>query len=44
MSQFTFLQHEWAVVFEAASKAELEVYADPLMACLYTRCPFLGTL
>jgi len=37
MSQFIFLQHEWAVVFEAASKAEAAVHADPRTACFYSR-------
>lgn len=37
MSQFTFLQHEWPAVFEAASKAEAAVYADPQTACFYAR-------
>jgi type I restriction enzyme, R subunit len=35
MSQFTFLQHEWAAVFEAAEKAEGAVHADPRTACFY---------
>ena len=34
MSQFTFLQREWAAVFEAAS-AEGAVHADPRTACFY---------
>lgn len=37
MSQFTFLQREWAAVFEAASRAEAAVYADPRTACFYAR-------
>jgi len=37
MSQFTFLQGEWAAVFEAASKAEAAVHADPRTACFYAR-------
>lgn len=37
MSQFTFLQHEWDAVFEAASKAEAAVHADPRTACFYAR-------
>jgi type I restriction enzyme, R subunit len=37
MSQFTFLQHEWAAVFEAAEKAEGAVHADPRTACFYAR-------
>jgi len=32
MSQFAFFQTEWAAVFEAASKAEHAVYADPRAA------------
>jgi len=32
MSQFAFLQREWAAVFEAAAKAEAAVYADPRTA------------
>jgi type I restriction enzyme R subunit len=37
MSQFIFLQREWAGVFEAASKAEAAVRADPRTACFYAR-------
>src|SRR5690349_24053014 len=37
MSQFTFLQCEWSAVFEAASKAEAAVRADPRTACFYAR-------
>ena len=37
MSQFTFLQREWNAVFEAASKAESAVHADPRTACFYAR-------
>lgn len=37
MSQFTFLQREWAAVFEAATKAEAAVRADPRTACFYAR-------
>jgi type I restriction enzyme, R subunit len=37
MSQFTFLQREWAAAFEAASKAEAAVHADPRTACFYAR-------
>ncbi|MDI3462003.1 MAG: Type I restriction-modification system, restriction subunit R [Nitrospira sp.] len=37
MSQFIFLQREWAAVFEAASKAEVAVHADPRTACFYAR-------
>jgi type I restriction enzyme R subunit len=32
-----FLQREWAAVFEAASKAEAVVNADPRTACFYAR-------
>jgi hypothetical protein len=37
MSQFTFLQGEWAAVSEAAAKAEAAVYADPRTVCFYAR-------
>ncbi len=37
MSQFAFLQREWVAVFEAASKAEAAVRADPRTACFYAR-------
>jgi type I restriction enzyme R subunit len=37
MSQFAFLQREWAAVFEAASKAEGAAHADPRTACFYAR-------
>jgi type I restriction enzyme R subunit len=37
VSQFIFLQREWAAVFEAASKAEAAVHADPRTACFYAR-------
>ncbi|MCC7134493.1 MAG: DEAD/DEAH box helicase family protein [Gemmatimonadales bacterium] len=37
MSQFSFLQREWAAIFEAASKAEVAVHADPRTACFYAR-------
>lgn len=37
MSNFAFLQREWAAVFEAASKAEAAVHADPRTACFYAR-------
>ena len=37
MSQFAFLQREWAAVFEAAAKAEAVVHADPRTACFYAR-------
>ncbi len=37
MSQFAFLEHEWTTVFEAASKAEAAIHADPRTACFYAR-------
>src|SRR5688572_16878842 len=37
MSQFGFLQREWTALFEAASKAESAVRADPRTACFYAR-------
>jgi type I restriction enzyme R subunit len=37
MRQFEFLQREWTAVFEAASKAEAAVHADPRTACFYAR-------
>lgn len=37
MNQFQFLQDEWRAVYEAASKAENAVYADPRTACFYAR-------
>lgn len=37
MSQFAFLQREWAAAFDAASKAEASVHADPRTACFYVR-------
>jgi type I restriction enzyme R subunit len=37
MSQFAFLQREWSAVYEAASKAEAAVHADPRTACFYAR-------
>src|SRR5918996_3325754 len=37
MSQFAFLHQEWAAVFEAASRAEAAVQADPRTACFYAR-------
>ena len=37
MSQFAFLQHEWAAVFESASRAEASVHVDPRTACFYAR-------
>src|SRR5882672_3668580 len=37
MSQFAFIQREWSAVFDAASKAEAAVHADPRTACFYAR-------
>jgi len=37
MSQFAFLQHDWAAVFDAASRAESAVHSDPRTACFYCR-------
>lgn len=37
MSQFVFVEREWPEVFEAASKAEAAVRADPRTACFYAR-------
>jgi type I restriction enzyme R subunit len=37
MSNFTFLQSEWPLVFESATKAESLVYPDPRSACFYAR-------
>ncbi|MGE3843792.1 MAG: DEAD/DEAH box helicase family protein [Vicinamibacterales bacterium] len=37
MSQFAFLQQEWATVFDAARRAEAAVHADPRTACFYAR-------
>ncbi|MCW5661664.1 MAG: DEAD/DEAH box helicase family protein [Burkholderiaceae bacterium] len=37
MSQFAFLQAEWGTVFEAATRAEAAVHADPRTACFYAR-------
>ncbi len=37
MSQFAFLQQDWAAVFDAAARAEAAVYADPRTACFYAR-------
>src|SRR6185437_10662133 len=34
---FAFLHREWPTVFEAASKAEEVVQADPRTACFYAR-------
>ncbi|MEO8040122.1 MAG: DEAD/DEAH box helicase family protein, partial [Betaproteobacteria bacterium] len=37
MSQFAFLQHDWRPVFDAASRAEDALPADPRAACFYAR-------
>ena len=37
MSNFAFLQAEWAEIFEAAAKAEAAVIPDPRTACFYAR-------
>lgn len=37
MSNFTFLQAEWASVHEAASKAESLAHSDPRTSCFYGR-------
>lgn len=37
MSNFAFLQTEWTVVFEAASKAEHHAHGDARSACFYAR-------
>lgn len=37
MSQFSFLQREWPVVYDSASRAETSVHADPRAACFYAR-------
>ena len=37
MSQFHFLQREWADVHDAAAKAEAAVHPDPRTACFYAR-------
>lgn len=37
MSNFTFLQSEWSILFEAASKAEKMVNTDARTACFYAR-------
>jgi type I restriction enzyme R subunit len=37
LSQFAFLQREWAAVFDAAGKAEAAVHVDPRTACFYAR-------
>jgi len=37
VSQFAFLQDEWPLVHDAASKAEVAVHSDPRTACFYAR-------
>ena len=37
MSQFAFLQREWAAVYDSAARAETAVHADPRTACFYAR-------
>lgn len=37
MSQFAFLQSEWAAVSESATRAEATVHSDPRTACFYAR-------
>src|SRR5213596_4198321 len=37
MSHFSFLEREWSAVFDAASRAETAVSADPRTACFYAR-------
>ena len=37
MSNFTFLQTEWPLVFEAAHRAEASAYSDARAACFYAR-------
>lgn len=37
MSNFAFLQPEWATLHESARKAERLVYADPRASCFYAR-------
>ena len=37
MSQFTFLQAEFATIYESANKAFSAVYPDPRTACFYAR-------
>ena len=37
MSQFAFIQREWPAMFDAASRAEAAVHADPRTACFYAR-------
>jgi len=37
MSQFAFLQREWPAVFDAATRPEASMHADPRTACFYAR-------
>lgn len=37
MSNFGFLKDEWLSLYESASKAEENVFADPRTACFYSR-------
>jgi type I restriction enzyme, R subunit len=37
MSQFAFLQREWADVYDAAVRAEVAVHRDARTACFYAR-------
>jgi type I restriction enzyme R subunit len=37
VSQFSFIQREWAAFFDAASRAEAAVHADPRASCFYAR-------
>ena len=37
VSQFAFLEREWAAVFDGRAKAEAAVHADPRTACFYAR-------
>lgn len=37
MSNFAFLQPEWAFLFESASRAEAAAYGDPRTSCFYAR-------
>ncbi len=37
MSQFAFIQSEWADVYNAAVRAEVAVYRDARTACFYVR-------
>lgn len=37
MNPFTFIEHEWPEMYEAASKAADAAYPDPRTACFYAR-------